>query len=74
MQHPKMKFINFFPILVGHFLPFWIRIRIVNPDPDPGTTLNPDPIRIYNTGVYLYISVNLGGEEDRPVCTVLRYV
>jgi hypothetical protein len=24
----------------------WIRIRIVNPDTDPGTLLNPGPIRI----------------------------
>jgi hypothetical protein len=25
------------------FLPFWIRIRIANPDADPGAPLNPDP-------------------------------
>ncbi len=44
------KFINCFPF-------FWatssigIRISIANPDPDtdPGTPLNPDPIRIHNT-------------------------
>jgi hypothetical protein len=27
-------------------LPFWIRIRIPNTDPDPQTRLNTDPIRI----------------------------
>ncbi len=27
-------------------MPSWIRIRILNTDPDPLTYLNPDPIRI----------------------------
>ena len=27
----------------GSFLPSWIRIRIANPDTDPGIPLNPDP-------------------------------
>jgi hypothetical protein len=31
---------------VGNFLPSWIRIRIPDPDTDPGTPFNPDPIRI----------------------------
>jgi hypothetical protein len=30
----------------GSFLPSWIRIRIANPDTDPGTPLNQDQIRI----------------------------
>jgi hypothetical protein len=35
----------------GPFLPFWIRIRIANPDPDtdPRIPLNPYPIRIRST-------------------------
>ncbi len=34
-----VNFFNFF----GSFLPSWIRIRITNPSPDPGTSLNSDP-------------------------------
>jgi hypothetical protein len=36
----------------GSFLPSWNWIRIADPDTNPGTLLNPDPIRIgiYNTG------------------------
>jgi hypothetical protein len=43
----KNKIINFF-YYCGSFLPCWIRIHIRNPglDTDPGTPLNPDPIRI----------------------------
>jgi hypothetical protein len=35
-------------LVCGSFFTSWIRIwvRIANPDPDPGTSLNPDPIRI----------------------------
>jgi hypothetical protein len=46
-------------MFVGHFCPS-VRIRIANPDPDtdPGTPLNPDPIRI--RAVYLPIT----GAED----------
>jgi hypothetical protein len=33
-------------IVYGSFLPSWIRIRIWIVKPDPGTTLNPDPIQI----------------------------
>jgi hypothetical protein len=42
-----MKFLNFF-YFYGSFLPswIWIRIRILNTDPDPLTWLNPDPIGI----------------------------
>jgi hypothetical protein len=55
-EHPvlkKMKFIkNFY--FCGAFLPFRIRVRIANPDTNPWTPLNPDPIRIriqiHNTG------------------------
>ncbi len=43
-----MKFL-YFSILGGHFWPALIRIRIRNPD--PLTLLNPDPIRIRNTGL-----------------------
>ncbi len=43
-----MKFLNF-SYLCGSFLPSWIRIRIPNPDTDPLTWLNPEPIRIWNT-------------------------
>jgi hypothetical protein len=46
IQHFKTwAFANFF-YFCGSFLPFWIRIP--NPDPDPQTRLNPDPIRIRN--------------------------
>jgi hypothetical protein len=43
-----MKFINFFFYVCGSFLPSWNLNRIANPDPDtdPGTPLNPDPIQI----------------------------
>jgi hypothetical protein len=45
------------------FLPPWILIRIVNPDPDPGTRLSPNPIRIriwiriHNTAFSLHDSI-----------------
>jgi hypothetical protein len=46
MQHfKKMKFINCFYIC-GSFLPSWIQICNPEPDTDPGTPLNRDPIRI----------------------------
>ncbi len=50
--HPtfkKIKFINFFSMFVGHFLPSY---RNPNLDTDPGTPLNQDPtrIRIHNIG------------------------
>ncbi len=38
-EHPafqKMKFINF-------FLCLWVIFALLDPDPDPGTSLNPDP-------------------------------
>ncbi len=35
----KMKFINF-------FLRLWVFFALLDPDTDPGTPLNPDPIRI----------------------------
>jgi hypothetical protein len=47
-EHPalkKMKFINFFYVC-GSFLTSWIRIENPDPNTDPGTPLNPDPIRI----------------------------
>jgi hypothetical protein len=49
-----MKFINFLLFLWVIFLS-WIRIWIANPDPDtdPGTLLNPDLIRINNTGTHI---------------------
>ncbi len=34
----------------GSFLPSWIRIQIANQEPDPGTPLNLDQIRIHSTG------------------------
>jgi hypothetical protein len=45
LQKMKLKFINFYIFL-------WVIFAILDPDPDPGTTLNPDPIqiRIYSTG------------------------
>jgi hypothetical protein len=45
-EHPelqKMKFLNCF-IFFEIIYPSWIRFRIANPD--PGTPLYPDPIRI----------------------------
>jgi hypothetical protein len=46
IQHfKKIKFINFLPCLWVIFFWIRIRIRIGNPDTDPGTPLNPDPIR-----------------------------
>jgi hypothetical protein len=30
------------------FLFFWVIVALLDPDPDPGTPLNPDPIRIHN--------------------------
>ncbi len=38
----KWNFLTF-SYVCGSFLPSWIRIRIGNPDTDPGTPLNPDP-------------------------------
>jgi hypothetical protein len=51
-EHPhseKWNLLTFFYVF-GSFLPSWIRIRIANPD--PGTPLDPDLIRIWihNTG------------------------
>ncbi len=42
----------------GSFLPTWIRIRIANPDLDPGTPLNPDPQHccLVDTGRYFLTS------------------
>jgi len=37
-----MKIFNFLYIC-GYFLPSWIRIRILNADPDPATQINADP-------------------------------
>jgi hypothetical protein len=62
-----MKIFNFFLCLCrGSFLLYWI--RIANPDPDLGTTLNPDPIRIriHNTGSS-YLKLN-----DCPTSTKLH--
>ncbi len=44
--HPTLWNMNLkiFFYFCGSFLPFWIRIRI--PNPDPLTRLNPDPVRI----------------------------
>jgi hypothetical protein len=39
-------FITFF-LFFWAILPSWIQIWIANPDTDPGTPLNPDPIRIW---------------------------
>ncbi len=42
-----MKSMNF-------YLRLWVIFALLDPDPDPdtdpGTPLNPDPIRIHNTG------------------------
>jgi hypothetical protein len=41
-KHPEpeeMKLIKFF-YFCWSYMPSWIRIRIANPDPDPGTPLN----------------------------------
>jgi hypothetical protein len=38
----KNLIINFFYFCGSTFLPSWIRIRIVNLDPNPGTPWNPD--------------------------------
>ncbi len=46
----KWNLLAFFYVC-GSFLPSWIRIRIANPDTDPGVPLNPYPIRIHNTGL-----------------------
>ncbi len=50
----KYKFFKFFFYFCGSFLSSWIRIRIPNPDTDPLSWLNPDPIqiRIRNTGLW----------------------
>ena len=40
--HQIIKLLNFF-YFCGSFLPSWIRIRILNTDPDSLTRLNPDP-------------------------------
>ncbi len=43
IRHVKTwNFLIFF-YFCGLFLPFWIRIRIPNTDPDPLTWMNPDP-------------------------------
>jgi hypothetical protein len=44
-EHPapqNMKILYFFNFC-GLFLPFWIWIRNLNADPDPGTQINADP-------------------------------
>jgi hypothetical protein len=38
--------INSIFYVCGSFLPSWIQIQIADPDKDPGTSLNPDSIRI----------------------------
>jgi hypothetical protein len=43
-EHPARKKIKF----ITCFLFFWVIFALV--DPDPGTPLNLDPIRIHNTG------------------------
>jgi hypothetical protein len=53
-KHPalqKMKFVNCFLIL-------WAIFALLDPDADPGTPLNPDPIRIHATTlkIHYYIS------------------
>jgi hypothetical protein len=55
IQHFKSR--NFITVFYfpGPFFPSWIRIRIKNPDTDPGTLLNPDPIRIHNAAFKLWI-------------------
>ncbi len=49
-KHEIKKKINF----CGSFLPFWIRVRIPNPDPDTDslTWLNPDRDQIRNTAAW----------------------
>ncbi len=46
LQPSKENYLYF----CGSFLPSWVRIRFTNPDTDPLTWLNQDPIRIRNTG------------------------
>ena len=41
-------------------IPLLIRIRIQNTDPDPGADLNPDPIRIRNTGILRPVHTGVG--------------
>ncbi len=50
-EHLELQNMKFLKIIyfLWVFLPSWIWIRIPNPDTDPLTCLNPDPIRIRNT-------------------------
>jgi hypothetical protein len=49
-EHPESN--EIYRFFLCSFLPSWILIRIANPVTDPGTPLNPDPvrIRIHSTG------------------------
>jgi hypothetical protein len=44
-EHPALQNIKIliFFYFCGSILPFWIRIRVPNPDTDPLTWLNPNP-------------------------------
>ncbi len=59
----KHEIFYIFFFFCGSFVPSWIRIRITNPDPDPLTRFNPDPIRIrirkpvWNTDQYICFSL-----------------
>jgi hypothetical protein len=69
-----MKFVNFFLFL-------WVFFVLLNPDPDPGTPLNPDPIRIWirNTGskgLWLELAKNRQssvGKQHSKAYALFRY-
>ncbi len=66
IQHFKTWTSKFFFYFCGSFLPSWIRILI--PDPDPLTRLNPDPIRIRirNPAEFSPKSAHSGGVTSSP--------
>ncbi len=51
---------NFY--VCGSFLPSWI--RIANPDTDPGTPLNPDPLRIQIHCCAPYLAADEAGKMN----------
>jgi hypothetical protein len=69
-----MKFLNFFFTFVA-----WIQIRIPNTDPDldPLTRLNPDPIGIRNPGWYTHMCEAgrlHAGDNDRRIAAYTEAV
>ncbi len=63
----NIKHLIYYDTFCGSFLPTWIQISITNPDPGPGTPLNPDPIRmirIWIHSTYYFRQTNLAREGE----------